>query len=96
MNDINHDQIFIIHKNRVTRSCHPKRKKILRVLKHPILRYFRHLKRKKVSSSQYIPYKHHLLDKWHNEEYASADHDWSSIGELKRDYKNYYRKLIKG
>lgn len=41
-------------------------------------------------------YKHHLLDKWVDAEYGSADHDWSSIGELKRDYKNYYRKLIKG
>ena len=41
-------------------------------------------------------YKHHLLYKWLDAEYGSADHDWSSIGELKRDYKNYYRKLIKG
>ena len=39
-------------------------------------------------------YKHHLLDKWLDENYGSDDYDWSEIGELKYEYKNYYRHLI--
>lgn len=39
-------------------------------------------------------YKHHLLDKWLNENYGSDDYDWSEIGELKYEYKDYYRHLI--
>lgn len=39
-------------------------------------------------------YKHHLLDKWHDENYSSDDYDWSEIGELRYEYKDYYRHLI--
>lgn len=39
-------------------------------------------------------YKHHLLDKWLDDNYGSDDYDWSEIGELKYKYKNYYRHLI--
>lgn len=39
-------------------------------------------------------YKHHLLEKWLDENYGSDDYDWSEIGELKYEYKNYYRHLI--
>lgn len=39
-------------------------------------------------------YKHHLLNKWLDENYGSDDYDWSEIGELKYEYKNYYRHLI--
>ncbi|MCM1530629.1 MAG: hypothetical protein NC093_11640 [Alistipes sp.] len=39
-------------------------------------------------------YKHHLLDKWLDENYGSDDYDWSEIGELKYEYKDYYRHLI--
>ncbi len=39
-------------------------------------------------------YKHHLLDKWLDDNYGFDDYDWSEIGELKYEYKNYYRHLI--
>lgn len=39
-------------------------------------------------------YKHHLLEKWLDKNYGSDDYDWSEIGELKYEYKNYYRHLI--
>ena len=39
-------------------------------------------------------YKHHLLDDWLNKNYGSDDYDWSEIGELKYEYKDYYRHLI--
>ncbi len=39
-------------------------------------------------------YKHHLLDEWLDENYGSDDYDWSEIGELKYEYKDYYRHLI--
>lgn len=39
-------------------------------------------------------YKHHLLDEWLDENYGSDDYDWSEIGELKYEYKGYYRRLI--
>ena len=39
-------------------------------------------------------YKHHLLDKWLDENYGSDDYDWSEIGELRYEYKDYYRHLI--
>ena len=39
-------------------------------------------------------YKHHLLDKWLDENYGSDDYDWTAIGELKYEYKDYYRRLI--
>lgn len=39
-------------------------------------------------------YKHHLLDKWLDENYGSDDYDWSELGELKYEYKDYYREYI--
>lgn len=39
-------------------------------------------------------YKHHLLDKWLDDNYGSDRYDWSEIGELKYEYKRYYRNLI--
>ena len=39
-------------------------------------------------------YKHHLLDKWLDENYGSDEYDWSALGEVKREYKKYYRQLI--
>lgn len=39
-------------------------------------------------------YKHHLLDKWLDENYGSEDYDWTEIGELQYEYKDYYRRLI--
>ncbi len=38
-------------------------------------------------------YKHHLLDKWVDENYGYDDYDWTAIGELKYSYKNYYKNL---
>ncbi len=38
-------------------------------------------------------YKHHLLDKWIDENYGDDDYDWTAIGELKYLYKNYYKNL---
>lgn len=38
-------------------------------------------------------YKHHLLDKWVDENYGDDDYDWTAIGELKYSYKNYYKHL---
>lgn len=39
-------------------------------------------------------YKHHLLAEWLDENYGSDDYDWSEIGELKYEYKDYYNRLI--
>lgn len=39
-------------------------------------------------------YKHHLLDKWLDENYGSEEYDWSELGELKYEYKDYYRNYI--
>ncbi len=39
-------------------------------------------------------YKHHLLDEWLDNNYGSNEYDWSEIGELKYEYKDYYRRLI--
>lgn len=39
-------------------------------------------------------YKHHLLDKWLDENYGSEDYDWTELGELKYEYKDYYRSYI--
>lgn len=38
-------------------------------------------------------YKHHLLEKWVDENYGDDDYDWTIIGELKYSYKNYYKNL---
>ena len=39
-------------------------------------------------------YKHHLLDKWLDENYGSDEYDWTELGELKYEYKDYYRSYI--
>lgn len=39
-------------------------------------------------------YKHHLLDKWLDENYGSDEYDWFELGELKYEYKDYYRDYI--
>ncbi|MCM1228386.1 MAG: hypothetical protein NC320_13365 [Clostridium sp.] len=39
-------------------------------------------------------YKHYLLDEWLNDNYGSDEYNWSEIGELKYQYKDYYDKLI--
>lgn len=39
-------------------------------------------------------YKHHLLDKWLDENYGSDEYDWTELGELKYEYKDYYRDYI--
>lgn len=38
-------------------------------------------------------YKHHLLDEWLDNNYGSDDYDWSELGELKYQYKDYYSNL---
>lgn len=38
-------------------------------------------------------YKHHLLDKWLDNNYGSDEYDWSELGELKYQYKDYYNNL---
>lgn len=38
-------------------------------------------------------YKHHLLEKWVDENYGDDNYDWTKIGELKYSYKNYYKNL---
>ena len=39
-------------------------------------------------------YKHHLLDKWLDENYGSDEYDWTELGELKYEYNDYYRSYI--
>lgn len=39
-------------------------------------------------------YKHHLLDEWIDENYGSDEYDWTELGELKYEYKDYYNRLI--
>lgn len=41
-------------------------------------------------------YKHHLLDKWLDDNYGSDEYDWSELGELKYEYKRYYKNYIDG
>ena len=38
-------------------------------------------------------YKHHLLEKWVDENYGNDNYDWTAIGELKYSYRNYYKNL---
>lgn len=40
-------------------------------------------------------YKHHLLDEWLDDNYRSDEYDWSELGELKHQYKDYYNNLTK-
>ena len=41
-------------------------------------------------------YKYHLLTKWVDDNYGDDDYNWSDVGELTYDYKDYYRDYIKG
>lgn len=41
-------------------------------------------------------YKHHLLDKWLDVNYGTGGLDWSDTGEIKHEYRRYYRGLIDG
>lgn len=41
-------------------------------------------------------YKHHLLDKWLDENYGTGAYDWSDVGEVTHGYRRYYRSLIDG
>ena len=41
-------------------------------------------------------YKHHLLDKWLDENYATGAYDWTDVGEVTHGYRRYYRSLIDG
>lgn len=38
-------------------------------------------------------YKHHLLDEWLDNNYGSDEYDWSELGEIKYQYKDYYSNL---
>jgi len=38
-------------------------------------------------------YKHHILTEWVNDNYGSDDYDWSKIGQLNYNFKDYYNKL---
>lgn len=41
-------------------------------------------------------YKHHLLDKWLDENYGTGGYDWTDVGEVTHGYRRYYRSLIDG
>lgn len=38
-------------------------------------------------------YKHHILTEWVNDNYGVDDYDWSKIGQLNYDFKDYYDEL---
>lgn len=38
-------------------------------------------------------YKHHILTEWVNDNYGDDDYDWSKIGQLNYDFKDYYDEL---
>ena len=41
-------------------------------------------------------YKHHLLDKWLDDNYGTGGYDWTDVGEVTHGYRRYYRDLIDG
>lgn len=41
-------------------------------------------------------YKHHILDKWLDDNYGTSGYDWSDVGEVTHEYRRYYRDLIDG
>ena len=41
-------------------------------------------------------YKHHILDKWLDENYGADAYDWTDVGEVTHGYRRYYRNLIDG
>lgn len=38
-------------------------------------------------------YKHHILTEWVNDNYGNDDYDWSKIGQLNYNFKDYYDEL---
>ena len=38
-------------------------------------------------------YKHHILTQWVNDNYGDDDYDWSKIGQLNYNFKDYYDEL---
>ena len=38
-------------------------------------------------------YKHHILTEWVDDNYGDDDYDWSKIGQLNYNFKNYYDEL---
>ena len=38
-------------------------------------------------------YKHHILTKWVNDNYGDEDYDWSKMGQLNYNFKDYYDEL---
>ena len=39
-------------------------------------------------------FKHHLLDKWLDDNYGSEEYDWTNLGGLKYEYRDYYEDYI--
>lgn len=39
-------------------------------------------------------FKHHLLDKWLDDNYDSEEYDWTNLGGLKYEYRDYYEDYI--
>ena len=39
-------------------------------------------------------YKHHILTEWVNDNYGDDNYDWSKIGQLNYNFKDYYDELI--
>ena len=39
-------------------------------------------------------YKYHLLTEWVEENYGDDNYNWSDVGELRYDYRDYYQDLI--
>ena len=38
-------------------------------------------------------FKHHILNEWVNDNYGDDDYDWSKIGQLNYNFKDYYAEL---
>ena len=38
-------------------------------------------------------YKHHILTEWVNDNYGDDNYDWSKIGQLNYNFKDYYDEL---
>ncbi len=41
-------------------------------------------------------FKHHLLEDWIDENYGNSDYDWSSLGGLRYNFRDYYEDYIEG
>lgn len=38
-------------------------------------------------------YKHHILTEWVNDNYGDDNYDWSKVGQLNYNFKDYYDEL---